>query len=50
MSEQTGVTPLIPDWTLEDFASSAPYEWLYKQRDNKFLLNQLLVKTQLKAK
>lgn len=50
MSEQVSVMPLMPDWTLEDFMSSAPYEWLYGHRDNKFLLSQLLVKAQIIAK
>ena len=50
MSEQTTVMPLMPEWTIDDFMSSTPYEWLYNHRDNKFLLNQLLVKAQLIAK
>lgn len=49
MSEQT-VIPLIPEWTLDDFMSPKPYEWLYQHKDNKFLLNQLLAKTQMIAK
>ena len=43
-------TQLIPDWTLEDFMSDRPYEWLYAQRENKFLLQVLLNKMQMKAK
>lgn len=50
MSEQTGVMPLIPEWTLDDFMSPKPYEWLYQHKDNKFLLNQLLAKMQMVAK
>lgn len=43
-------TQLIPDWTIEDFMSERPYEWLYAQKDNKFLLQTLLNKMQIKAK
>ena len=43
-------TQLIPDWTLDDFFSDRPYEWLYEQKDNKFLLQTLLNKMQIKAK
>ena len=50
MSEQTNVSTLIPDWTLDDFVTEKPYEWLYQHKDNKFLLNQLLAVTQQKAK
>ena len=33
---------IIPEFTAEDYkTSAAPYEWLYKQRNNKFLLTQL---------
>lgn len=41
---------LIPDWTIEDFMSERPYEWLYAQKDNKFMLQVLLNKMQIKAK
>lgn len=41
---------LIPEWTLEDFMSERPYEWLYTQKDNKFMLQLLLQKMQIKAK
>ena len=50
MSEQTNVMPLMPEWTLDDFTTPAPYEWLYQHKDNKFLLNQLLAKAQMMAK
>ena len=50
MGEQISVMPLIPDWTPDDFASPAPYEWLYQYKDNKFLMNQLVAKAQIKAK
>lgn len=51
MSDQTtNVMPLMPEWTLEDFMSDRPYAWLYQQKDNKFLLNQLLAKMQIVAK
>lgn len=39
----------IPEFTAEEYASShIPYEWLYKHRQNKFLLKQLT--QQMKAK
>jgi len=41
---------LIPAWTLDDFMTETPYEWLYAHKDNKFLLQTLLNKTQLLAK
>lgn len=41
---------LVPEWTFEDFIGTAPYEWLYQHKDNKFLLQQMLVKAQLNAK
>lgn len=41
---------LIPNWTLEDFMSERPYEWLYAQKDNKFMLQILLNKMQNIAK
>lgn len=51
MSDQTtNVMPLMPEWTLDDFMSDRPYAWLYQQKDNKFLLNQLLAKMQIVAK
>ena len=50
MSEVAQTTQLIPDWTIEDFMSERPYEWLYAQKDNKFMLQVLLSKMQIKAK
>lgn len=41
---------LIPSFTLDDFLSERPYEWLYQQKDNKFMLQILLNKMQAKAK
>ena len=43
-------TQLIPEWTLDDFLSERPYEWLYAQKDNKFMLQILLNKMQNVAK
>ena len=43
-------TQLIPNWTYDDFLSERPYAWLYQQKDNKFLLQQLLNKMQAIAK
>ena len=43
-------TQLIPNWTYDDFLSERPYAWLYQQKDNKFLLQQLLNKMQTIAK
>ena len=50
MSEQTNVTPLMPEWTFDDFMTPTPYEWLYQNKDNKFLLAQLVAKAQMIAK
>lgn len=41
---------MIPAWTAEDFMTEAPYAWLYQQRENKFLLQQLLAVAQQRAK
>ena len=27
----------MPNWEANDFKTSAPYEWLYQHKDNKFL-------------
>ena len=43
-------TQLIPNWTYDDFLSERPYEWLYAQKDNKFMLQILLNKMQAIAK
>lgn len=43
-------TQLVPQFTLDDFMSERPYEWLYAQKDNKFLLQILLNKVQAIAK
>ena len=43
-------TQLIPQFTIEDFMSERPYEWLYAQKDNKFMLQILLQKVQAMAK
>ena len=43
-------TQLIPNWTYDDFLSERPYEWLYQQKDNKFMLQILLGKMQEIAK
>ena len=43
-------TQLIPNWTYDDFMTERPYEWLYQQKDNKFMLQILLQKMQAIAK
>ena len=43
-------TQLVPQFTLDDFMSERPYEWLYAQKDNKFMLQILLNKVQQMAK
>ena len=43
-------TQLIPNWTYDDFLTERPYEWLYQQKDNKFMLQILLNKMQTVAK
>ena len=53
MNEQAEVveaTPLVPQWTLADFMSDAPYEYLYSKRDNKYLLQKMLNIAQQMAK
>lgn len=44
------VSLLIPEYTLEQFYSEEPYEYLYSQKDNKFLLQTILQKMSRKAK
>ena len=39
----------IPDFTVEDYATEAPFEWLYQHRANKFLLKQLTAKMKAQA-
>lgn len=41
---------LIPNWSLNDFLGTEPYEFLYKYKDNKFLLQQMIAKAQIVAK
>lgn len=43
-------TQMIPQFTMDDFLSEKPYEWLYAQKDNKFVLQLLLSKVQALAK
>ena len=43
-------TQLIPSWTYDDFLTERPYEWLYQQKDNKFMIQILLNKMQTIAK
>lgn len=41
---------IIPEFTREDYTESArPYEWLYEQRGNKFLLKQLTTRMAAQA-
>lgn len=44
--EVSVVVPLTkkpPDeWKIEDFESEEPYEWIYRQKDNRFLMQQTL--------
>lgn len=40
----------IPTWTREDYTSSeAPYDWLYRHKDNQFLLKQLVEQVRVQA-
>ena len=40
----------IPEYTAEQFTNtSAPYEWLYKYKDNKFILRQLSERMKMQA-
>ena len=50
ISVQGSTQNLIPEWTFDDFIGTEPYEWLYKYKENKFLLQQMLTKAQLLAK
>lgn len=42
--------PMIPAWTYEEFCGAEPYRWLYGHKDSKFLLQQMLVAAQSRAK
>lgn len=43
--------PMMPEWTAEDFENTdRPYAWLYQQRDNKFLFQQMLGRMAKQAK
>lgn len=49
--EEPGVISMeIPAWTKDDFLNNVPYEWLYKHKDNKFQLQQMLARAQELAK
>ena len=50
MSESAQVTQLIPDFTLDDFMTEAPYAYLYENRENRFLLQTMVEKMRIKAK
>ena len=40
----------IPKYTKDDYLnSSAPYEWLYQHREDKFILKQLVQKCKAQA-
>ena len=39
----------IPDWAAEDYETPTPFEFLYRYKDNKFLLAQLREKIKKKA-
>ena len=41
---------LIPSWSLEQYMTEEPYQWLYQYKDNKFLLQQMLARAQVQAK
>lgn len=44
------VTPLVPEWTEDDFYAETPYKWLYERKDDKFMFQTLLSKVMIKAK
>jgi len=46
----SNVSQLLPNWSEDDFYDEVPYKWLYAQREDKFLFQQLLAKVQVKAK
>lgn len=39
----------MPNWEANDFKTSAPYEWLYQHKDNKFLMVQLREEAKMRA-
>ena len=41
---------LIPSWTYEDFMSEAPYQWLFSQKADKFLLQRMIEAAKRQAK
>lgn len=41
--------PLLPEWTIEDFIGTGPYEYIFHEK-NKFLQMQMLSRAQLRAK
>lgn len=43
-------TLLVPEYTFDDFLTEAPYQYIYQQKDNKFLLTTLLQKMSQRAK
>lgn len=50
METKPDAKQLIPDWTYEDFCEEGPYQWLFRFKDQQFVLNQMLSKVQKKAK
>lgn len=48
--ENTNMIPSIPEWGKTDYTSgTAPFEWLYQYKDNKFILAQLKERIKEKA-
>lgn len=50
MSKGASQMGIVPQFTLDDFMAEKPYEWLYAQKENKFVLQLLLSKVQVLAK
>lgn len=41
LADVTNALSTIPNWDAQDYKTSAPFEWLYAYKDNKFLMAQL---------
>lgn len=49
-AEPQARTLTVPEWTYDDFTDEAPYKWLFRFKDNQFVLNQMLAKAGKRAR
>ncbi len=49
MGTDLTIPAALPDWTLEDYQTTTPFDWLYQYKDNKFVLAQLREKIKVHA-